>query len=585
MFVEQNGILVIEAESIGTLPENWRDRSSSVTSEDIDNPGQASGGDFIVWEGDNHFSDPSNGVLTYEIEITTPGLYQFEWRSQVGQGTNTTEHNDTWLKINSDMFYGYEASSDTYVHPWFADEGTYPDGAEVVHGGFNRDGFIKVFSSKVDWTWSSKTNDGTFHDIFAEFDEAGVYEIQIAARSSHHAIDRLVLHHVDYGGDPYDLSLPQSEWVDDSVPPLPSPEPEPEPKGTTVYLVDVVSDARVAEITEGATLDAGLVESGRFSIEVVPGEDMTVGSVALSLNGAPPRIENVEPYALFGDHEGDFFGSSALTAGSKQLSIEVFEGERGTGASTRLEVSFAVEESPAPEPDGRLELGTTTITQADPDGWTRVEFDEAIPDAVVVMGPLSTRDGDPATLRVRNIDETGFEVKIEEWEYLDGIHGTETVSWMAATAGVHTLSDGTTIAAGSVTARDNAREGVDFGTTFSGEPAFFAQVASANGRQAVTIRTDDVTENGADVFMQEQESANQSHAPERVDWIAVAPGLSEAWEIRTLEVSDAPIAFAYDQSDPVIIAAMQTADGGDTATLRIDDHSPNTTQIYVSEET
>ncbi|MEM9148659.1 MAG: hypothetical protein AAGC57_21105, partial [Pseudomonadota bacterium] len=41
----------------------------------------------------------------------------------------------------------------------------------------------------------------------------------------------------------------------------------------------------------------------------------------------------------------------------------------------------------------------------------------------------------------------------------------------------------------------------------------------------------------------------------------------------------------YDQSDPVIIAAMQTADGGDTATLRIDDHSPNTTQIYVSEET
>jgi len=361
------------------------------------------------------------------------------------------------------------------------------------------------------------------------------------------------------------------------------PDVDQAPLEVALYLINPATDERVAEITEGAALDIGLVDDGRYSIEVVPPGGMAVDYVTLSLNGSPARVEKAAPYALFGDLEGDFGAGSELTAGPKTLEFEIFD---TSGSSTTQQLTFDVVGAESePEPVGRLELGTSRIAQADPDSWTRIDFDEAIPDAVVVMGPLSANGSSPTTVRVRNVDETGFEVQIDEWMYLDGAHSTETVSWMAATAGVHTLADGTTIAAGSVNAYNSVRKSVDFGTAFTEDPAFFAQVASANGSQAVTIRTEDVTEAGADVFLQEEEATNHpSHSTERVDWIAVAPGLSEAWEIGTLEVGDDPIAFAYDQPEPVILAAMQTADGGDTATLRIEDHSANQTTIWVSEE-
>lgn len=369
----------------------------------------------------------------------------------------------------------------------------------------------------------------------------------------------------------------------DDVETDPEELPPQSPSAPEAYLIDVTTDQRVAEITEGAALDIGLVDDGRYSIEVVPPGGMAVDYVTLSLNGSPARVEKAAPYALFGDLEGDFGAGSELTAGPKTLEYEIFD---TSGSSTTQQLTFDVVGAESePEPVGRLELGTSRIAQADPDSWTRIDFDEAIPDAVVVMGPLSANGSSPTTVRVRNVDETGFEVQIDEWMYLDGAHSTETVSWMAATAGVHTLADGTTIAAGSVNAYNSVRKSVDFGTAFTEDPAFFAQVASANGSQAVTIRTEDVTEAGADVFLQEEEATNHpSHSTERVDWIAVAPGLSEAWEIGSLEVGDDPISFAYDQPEPVILAAMQTADGGDTATLRIEDHSANQTTIWVSEE-
>ena len=44
---------------------------------------------------------------------------------------------------------------------------------------------------------------------------------------------------------------------------------------------------------------------------------------------------------------------------------------------------------------------------------------------------------DPMTVRVRNAGESSFEFQYDEWEYLDGVHGTETVSYMVLEAGSH----------------------------------------------------------------------------------------------------------------------------------------------------
>jgi hypothetical protein len=117
-----------------------------------------------------------------------------------------------------------------------------------------------------------------------------------------------------------------------------------------------------------------------------------------------------------------------------------------------------------PDLDGLVgQAGVTRFAQPDADAWTYVAFDAPIEDAVVVMGPLSREDAAPATLRVRNVTSEGFEFQLDAWDYLDGAHGAETVSWLAVKSGVHTLANGLTVAAG-VGAAGATPAAIGFGT-------------------------------------------------------------------------------------------------------------------------
>jgi len=209
-FAEQGGLVVIEMESAEARPANWvLGPDESPTSPNIDNPGAASNGQFLVWEGNQFLSTPGNGLMTYPIEISNPGTYRFQWRSQVGNGTSSTEHNDSWLKIEADAFFGEKAGG-VIVCPKGLDPaqndcaGNEPEGA----GG---NGWFKIYSSgSTNWTWSSNTSDNDPHQIFARFDAPGTYNILVSARSSSHLIDRMVLSRDDFAGNPQDLSLPES---------------------------------------------------------------------------------------------------------------------------------------------------------------------------------------------------------------------------------------------------------------------------------------------------------------------------------------------------------------------------------------
>ncbi|MEL6233041.1 MAG: SdrD B-like domain-containing protein [Pseudomonadota bacterium] len=688
-FKETGGIVVIEAESAGALPDQWKNSTTTTSSDGIDSPGQATNGDFIVWEGADLFSTPGVGVLTYQIEITTAGVYQFQWRSQIGKGNQHTEHNDSWLRIHSDQFYGYEAASDTYVHPPGAAPGTYPEGASESHGGWNPDGWLKVFSSKHDWTWSTKTNDGSFHDIFAKFDAPGVYTLEIAARSSSHVIDRLVLHHVDYAGDPYDLNLAESERVSE-------PEP-PETPVATLYLVNADTDTRLGEITDEGTVNLSDLNGGSFALEAET--SAPVGSVRFTY-GSHVRVESVAPYALFGDADGDFAGQ-VLSAGAKSVTVEMFSGSGATGTLLgTTEIDFTVTALPAPtvtgevagrffidgdhdgengndaddpgvaghlvqlyqggtligstttndngwylfedvpvgdgysvrfhhegadlpfaplpgqsvglggnlntarfavvenvkttgvhglleapvETSGRLEMGTVTLPQGLTDSWINVEFAEAIENAVVVLGPISSNGNSPVVARVRNVTDTGFEVELDEWAYLNGWHQAETLSWMAASEGTHSLMDGTVVQAGSTSAVNETAASVSFAESFEAGPLVFAQVTTERGSAPVTSRLDAVSPDGFDVQLQEEEGADGAHAREDIDWIAVENSSSIAFsQAGTISVDQDWSKLRSAELDDVFLADMQTMNGADTAALRYDDR-PNGRVVRVQEE-
>ena len=70
-FEEQNGIVVIEAESVNTT-SNWKKEN---------NVGGFTGSSYLTWRGNEIFSTPGTAVIQYTIKINNPGTYRFLQRN------------------------------------------------------------------------------------------------------------------------------------------------------------------------------------------------------------------------------------------------------------------------------------------------------------------------------------------------------------------------------------------------------------------------------------------------------------------------------------------------------------------------
>ncbi len=308
-FIEKDGLVVIEMESADTLPDAWRDRGST-NAPDVNDPGGASQGDYIAWDGPQSLGRPGNGLITYQVEITNPGLYRFDWRNQVGRGNNTTEHNDTWLKIDADAFYGVKRNGNVVRPKGAGPENDYPDGAELPEGS-GRDGWFKVYSSGAnDWRWSARTSDNDAHNIYARFDEPGVYDINISARSSNHVIDRMILVNEEiFTDDPRELSIAESERVTEDVADAPPPPPETEDPG---FVEGTDGDD---DLTGGAGNDEILGLVGNDSLTGFEGNDSLFGNAGndtlVGGTGNDSLDGSSENDALFGDA-----GEDTLDGGS-----------------------------------------------------------------------------------------------------------------------------------------------------------------------------------------------------------------------------------------------------------------------------
>lgn len=225
------------------------------------------------------------------------------------------------------------------------------------------------------------------------------------------------------------------------------------------------------------------------------------------------------------------------------------------------------------------EAGHISVSQDSADQWHRVSFDGVIDDAVVVMTANSANGGDPYTVRVRNVTDEGFEFQIDEWDYLDGRHVEETLSWMAVSEGVHTLENGMVIEAGSFTG-DDSWTSTEFTADFQNKPAVFSQVSSDNIDEAVASRTNKVTSEGFQTLLQGEES-HRKHGEESVDWIAIdftgadmsgMFGATDLWTEDTHKKEHRDATFDVSFGDgldgaPVVIADDQTYRGGDSLSL------------------
>jgi hypothetical protein len=199
--------------------------------------------------------------------------------------------------------------------------------------------------------------------------------------------------------------------------------------------------------------------------------------------------------------------------------------------------------------------------------------------------------------RIRNVTPNGFDIRVQEWDYLDGIHTTETVGYLVMERGSFVLDDGTAdgirVEADTFDTNRTSFTSIPFSQPFNVAPVVLAAINSVNEAAAVIGRLRNISATAFQFRLQEQEKNANSHAMETVSYIAWEPS-SATIDGRTFEVNATPkvvthlfysIGFtAPFAAVPVFVADMQTAAGGDTANLRWRNKRLAGIEVQVDEE-
>ncbi len=224
--------------------------------------------------------------------------------------------------------------------------------------------------------------------------------------------------------------------------------------------------------------------------------------------------------------------------------------------------------------------------------WMTVNLNGFYTDPVIVASINSINDDDPATLRIRNVTSTSFQIQIDEWDYQNGKHQFESVNYMVMESGIHFLENGKRVLAGNYLVNHNWHQ-VQFTQAFDLAPVVLAQTVTRNGGAAVVTRIDDVSANGFKVKLQEEEAADGRHFYETVSWIAFETGVTAIsgmnLDVDTVEgVTDELTVFNYNRTfdqAPALFAAMQTYNGNNTANTRIAGYTNELAFVFIEEET
>ena len=225
--------------------------------------------------------------------------------------------------------------------------------------------------------------------------------------------------------------------------------------------------------------------------------------------------------------------------------------------------------------------------------WLWVSFDQYMETPVVVANVAGSNDSEPATVRIRNIDQAGFEIRIQEYEYQDGVHGFETVSYIAMEKGSYILPGDILLEAGTFESKGTL-SAHSFEQPFNVAPILIASVTTINEEDAVVTRIKDIDLDGFSHLLQEQENTQTTHyVAETVSYIAWEPSSGTLGNM-TFEVDSTgntvthkfqyvPCLAMFEDA-PFLFAEMQGIAGGDTCNLRYRNKNYDGFEIKVAEE-
>lgn len=256
-----------------------------------------------------------------------------------------------------------------------------------------------------------------------------------------------------------------------------------------------------------------------------------------------------------------------------------------TGAIASSAAVGAAATPAAAAADAVAEVGTASASHE----WADVSVTNSYSDPVAVAPTLSYQGPHPASPRVREVTGDGFDVRVEEWRYLDGWHRTESVGYLAGEAGAHATAGGTRFELGRVRT-DHRWSAVSFDADFSVPPIVFSNAQTRNGAHPVVTRTKDVSASGMRVRLQEEE-AEGPHLEETVGYLAIEAGIGdlngrgfEAGIQRNVDDGWQTVAFYGSYERPTFLADTQTTRGDNTATVRYRNLTGSSVQVKIEEE-
>ena len=157
-----------------------------------------------------------------------------------------------------------------------------------------------------------------------------------------------------------------------------------------------------------------------------------------------------------------------------------------TGDPTNYPMSMNISDMVATVIDNdTVGIGETGLIEELQDQWLTIHLNHVYTNPVVIAGPSSFADPDPSVVRVRNVTSNSFQIRIDEWDYLDGIHSIENVGYMVVEAGTHVLANGTVVTAGVANNVTSSWTTVD---SLNGGGVLLTTVVSENDPATITPR-------------------------------------------------------------------------------------------------
>ncbi len=353
------------------------------------------------------------------------------------------------------------------------------------------------------------------------------------------------------------------------------------------------------------------------------------GCTTVPFAGSYPDPVAVAHQATRDGNNGGWLRSCAGGAGSVGVTVEEDRSNDSERSHTTEVASVLVFSQPfdAALPGGRgweAAAASVTANTGASLSFTPVLFARAFTSMPLVFTQALESGADPATVRVRAVTPSGFEVAAVEPPGSNGAPESMTIHYVAAVPGRHVLDDGaefeagfvdtTTVQRSSVVGGPQGWDTITFSQPFPAPPALLAQIqTTSNSNPApdpaapftpwLNVAVSALTAASVDVALERSEvSSGSVSAAERIGYLAmasdrrstltdidntaiaydtrVAPGLVQGYD-------NGCFAVAFNSSfaaTPLAVSHMATRAGGDGGWLRRCGLTPGAISVHVDED-